>query len=273
MGFPSRCFEIQTLIAQVMKNQLLIAGTILFMLSGCVTETTYVGKDTKVESIDRQAAAKNRLGLGLGYLDKGDMSQAKFNLDRALAYDPSNPEVYIARAYYFQRVGDQASAEDTYRKVLGMYPSNADALNNYGVYLCNQKRYSDAESRFDQALKVPDYSRMDDTYENAALCAQQAGHVDQAAKYYDLALGYNPNRGKLLLAAAELALKQQNPGKAASYLQRFSRGGTDTAQSLWLQLQVAQSLGELAAVHRYGQSLAQQFPHSDQARRYLNNDY
>ena len=256
-----------------MKKSTLFVWALLLGLSGCVTETTFVGKDTVRNEMDRKTAAKTRLNLGLGYLNKGDMTQAKFNLERAASFDPNNPEIHLAKAYYFQKVRDVESAEASYRSLIALDSDNPDAYNNFGVFLCGEKRYAEADEAFMKAVAQPDYIRMDDTYENAAFCALQSGDKTKAAKYYDLAIGYRPNRGNLLLDAAELAIQMDNPDKAASYLQRYSKGGKDSARSLWLKIELAQNRGELAQLHKYGNDLVQQFPQSDQAKRYLNNDY
>jgi len=256
-----------------MKKSILFVAALLLGLPGCVTETTFVGKDTVRSDVDRQTVAKTRLNLGMGYLDKGDMTQAKFNLEKAYQFDPHNPDIHLAKAYYYQKVGDDKSAEASYLSLIALNDENPDAHNNYGVFLCGQKRYAEADAHFQLALAQPEYIRMDDTYENGAVCAIQAGNKAKAAEYYDLALGYSPSRGKLLLEAATLALSMNNPGKAAGYLQRYSKGGRNTPQSLWLHLELAQTQGELAQLHKFGNELVQQFPKSDQAKRYLNNDY
>ncbi|MGL4207544.1 MAG: type IV pilus biogenesis/stability protein PilW [Aeromonadaceae bacterium] len=258
-----------------MNKSILIAWALLMALPGCVTETTLVGKnsDRTEGNIDTQTAAKTRLNLAMGYLSKGEMAQAKFNLDKASEFDPSNPDILLTRAYYFQKVGDNVSAERSYKEALAQYPNNADAMNNFGVFLCSNKRYAEADSQFMRAVEQPDYIRMDDTYENAASCAAQSGDKAKAARYFDIALGYSPLNAKLLLEAAELALSTNNTAKAAEYMQRFSQGGHDSAQSLWLKLELAQAQGELAQLHKYGNDLVQQFPQSAQAKRYLNNDY
>ncbi|MFC3915044.1 type IV pilus biogenesis/stability protein PilW [Pseudaeromonas sharmana] len=256
-----------------MKKQLLIVGTMLAALSGCVTETTYVGKEVVQNSVDNKTAAKTRLSLAVGYMRKGDMAQAKLNIEKALSFDPDNPNVYLTQAYYYQTVGDLTSAESSYRQLLARDGTNADAMNNYGAFLCANKRYKEADEQFNLALKQPKYVRMDDTYENAALCSLKSGDKKKAAQYFDQAIGYNPGRGKLLLSASELALMDNNPAKAETYLKRYSVGGKESAQSLWLRLQLAQAQGEIAMLHKYGRQLVQQYPKSDQARRYLNNDY
>lgn len=256
-----------------MKIHILIAGSMLLALTGCVTETTYVGKDAVRDGVDNKAAAKTRLNLAMGYMQKGEMSQAKINIEKALAFDPDNPDAYLTQAYYFQTVGDIKSAEKSYQQLLSRDGKNPNALNNYGAFLCSNKRFAEADKQFNLALQQPEYVRMDDTYENAALCALKSGNKQKAAQYFDLAIGYNPNRGMLLLSASELALMNSDTAKAAAYLKRYSLGGKETAQSLWLNLQLAQAQGEIALLHKYGQALVQQYPKSDQARRYLNNDY
>lgn len=254
-------------------KRLFLVSALMAALGGCVTETSYIGKDGVREGVDRQTAAKTRLSLGLRYLNKGDMTQAKVNLERAAEFDPDNPDIPLARAYYFQKVGDMKSAEASYQTLLSKNPNSADGHNNYGAFLCAQKRYADADSHFQKALAQPNYVRMDDTYENMALCAVQSGHLQKAAQYYDLALGYSPMRGNLLLSAAELALKQNDSAKATGYMQRYNQSSKPNAQSLWLNVELAQQRGELAQLHKYGRELVQQFPKSDQAKRYLNNDY
>ena len=81
-----------------MKKSILFVAALLLGLPGCVTETTFVGKDTVRSDVDRQTAAKTRLNLGMGYLDKGDMTQAKFNLEKAYQFDPHNPDIHLAKA-------------------------------------------------------------------------------------------------------------------------------------------------------------------------------
>ncbi len=258
-----------------MKNKFFIAWALVALLSGCVTETTYIGKNSErtEQAVDRAAASRTRVDLGLGYLRKGDPVQAKYNFDKALQFDPRNPQAYLAQAYYFQQVGDLKSAEQSYRRLLELDSSNADAHNNYGVFLCGQRRYAEAEQAFLKALAQPAYVRLDDTYENAAYCAGLAGDKAKAKRYYELAIGYNPRKPKALLALAALALDDAKPAEARRVLSQYRTLAGDNADSLWLQLRLAQQQGELAQVHLYGGKLVRQFPNSDKAKRYLANDY
>ncbi len=90
-------------------------------VSGCVTERTYSGTDTPVAErrFDKVGAARERMQLGLTYLNRGNSEQAKYNLNKAVEYAPDMSEVHVAMAYYYQTVGDLDRTEASYRRAIG----------------------------------------------------------------------------------------------------------------------------------------------------------
>lgn len=258
-----------------MRRTFLFSLAAIAMLSGCVTETTIIGKNSvkQENAIDVAAATKSRIELGMGYLNKGEMSSAKYNFEKAIDLSPDNADAYLAMAYYYQRVGDMNSAQNTYKKLLSSHSNNPDVLNNYGTFLCRQRDYQEADALFMKAVAQPKYLRMDDTYENAGICASAAKDYVKAKQYYRKALGYNPNKIRLYLDLAAIALKTNTPLEADGLLSEFRKKTDDTAQSLWLSILAAQAQGRLAEMHVFGQTLVQRFPSSVQAKRYQNNDY
>ncbi len=258
-----------------MKRHLPLIWTALIVLSGCVTETTIIGKNSERQenSIDSANASKTRIELGMGYLNKGQMAPAKFNFEKAIELSPNSADAYLAMAYYYQMVGDKNSAETTYKKLLSGHGNNPDVLNNYGAFLCRNGNYADADEMFMRAVAQPHYLKMDDSYENAGICALQAGQKTKAIEYYRKALSYNPNKSKLLLGLAQITLEDHKAAEAESWLNAYRKKAGDSAQSLWLSLRAAQALGKIAETHVYGQALVQQFPSSIQAKRYQNNEY
>ncbi|MFC5707334.1 PilW family type IVa pilus biogenesis/stability lipoprotein TapF [Aeromonas eucrenophila] len=261
--------------SQGMNTHTLIMVAALCALPGCVTETTYAGQNSTQREVgpDLEAAAQTRLDLGLQYLRQGNAEQAKFNLDRALKYDPSNSQVYIGFAYFYQHVGDFKASEANYKKALEIDPTNADAMNNYGAFLCNRGRFDEADKAFLQAVSQPNYVKIADTYENAALCALQNHRNEQASEYYRLALGYNPRNPGLLLDMAELSMKDGKLPDVQSYLVRYAEVAEENEDSLWLRLRLAQAMDKPALLHQFGTELVRQYPTSQQAKRYLANDY
>ena len=258
-----------------MKRNLPLLWAAIIALSGCVTETTIIGKNSvqQENSIDNAAAAKTRIQLGMGYLNKGQMAPAKYNFEKAIELAPDSADAYLAMAHYYQAVGDKVSAQKAYEKLMSGHGNNPDVLNNYGAFLCRNRNYSEADEMFMRAVAQPHYLKMDDSYENAGVCALQAGKKEKALEYYRLALGYNPHKVKLLLDLAEMALNANNPTEAESWLSTYRKKATDTPQSLWLSIRTAQAQGRIADSHIFGQTLVQQFPSSIQTKRYQNNDY
>ncbi|MBV7317121.1 type IV pilus biogenesis/stability protein PilW [Shewanella sp. NIFS-20-20] len=239
-------------------------------ITGCVTEQTYSGTDVQVKErkFDPVAAAKERIQLGLTYLQKGNSEQAKFNLDKAQVYAPNLEEVHIAMAYYYQTVGDDPRAVIAYEDAIKSSSASGDAFNNFGVYLCQQGQYRQAEKRFLQAIEQPEYTRAAASYENLGLCSQEAGELDKARDYFIAALKYEPRRRTSLLALVEIALQQDNYSQAKQSLKQFQRVAADTPQSLELGIRIELGLNDPEAAKRYGIQLLATFPSSNQAKEY-----
>jgi len=222
--------------------------------AGCVSQTTISGTDQAVVQprFDPGAAAKTRTSLALRYLQGGDTQQAKLNLDKAMQHAPRSPEVHRAFAYYYQQVNETALAEQAYRRSLSLAPENPDTLNNFGVFLCQQGQFQEAESLFLAALNQPDYVKVADTYENAGICAKVAGQTDRARHYLQATLNYNPRRHRALLEMAEIELGAGNVGDARGYLSRYQQIAQPTAKSLrlWEALELAAQHPQAAAEYR-----------------------
>lgn len=137
---------------------------LVFLLTSCVSQTD-------VGNIDQQQAAKARVELALGYLAENNQAQAKINLDKALERAPQYYLVHSAFAYFYQKQGDTQLAEQSYKTAIKFDNKQGDTYNNYGAFLCSEKRFAEAYSQFDLALKAAHYYRQADTYENKVLCA------------------------------------------------------------------------------------------------------
>lgn len=137
-----------------------------FLFSACVVHSD-------VPDFDKQAAAKARVELALGYLQQQDGSQAKLNLDKALSYAPKYYLVHAALAYFYQEQGDVEHAKQSYLTAIKLDDKQGDVFNNFGAFLCSQGEYQAAYEQFKQALKSPNYYQ-GDTYENLVLCALSA---------------------------------------------------------------------------------------------------
>jgi type IV pilus assembly protein PilF len=242
-----------------MLKKSLAAIVFCAVLSACVTEPrdpAFAGAD----GVNRDAAAKNRVSLGLTYLSNGNFSQAKANLDKALNFAPKSADAHFAMAYYYQQVDELALTEEYYLKALKLDPENPNIINSYGAFLCEQGRYEKAKSFFLRAVTSKSYISVAETYENLAICAVDQGKTDEAIDFFELALNHQPTRGKSLFFLAQLQKEQGNYGEAKKSLWKYDRVSRVSPESLWLSYEIAQGLEDTKAALGYGELMKSMFP-------------
>ncbi|QIR13895.1 type IV pilus biogenesis/stability protein PilW [Shewanella aestuarii] len=255
------------------KPYLIMIGLLGISLSGCVTERTYSGTDIPVaqRQVDKVSAARERMQLGLTYMRRGNSEQAKYNLDKAVEYAPQLSEVHVAMAYYYQAVGDLARTEASYYNAINSKDASGDAKNNFGVFLCQQKKFAQAEKMFLEAIETDKYTRTASSYENLGVCSRTSGDIKKARKYFEMALKYDPRRSNTLMELVELAVEDSDYVAARSVLARYHQVTNETAESLALGIEIEQALGDVNAMKRFGISLIAKFPASPQAKEYRAN--
>ncbi|MDP4527919.1 type IV pilus biogenesis/stability protein PilW [Alkalimonas delamerensis] len=243
------------------------------VLSGCVSESTYVGSDRPVQQrqVDNTEAARTRMSLGLNYLQRGENAQAIFNLERARALAPQLPEVYNALAFYYQNVNEPEQAEAAYKQALARDPDNADTYNNYGAFLCQQGKYDEAEHLLLTAIRRPGYMRVSESYENLALCQLQQNNFSRAQRYLESAVLHSGNRISSLLNLAGLDYAMGNHQRARQHLTRIQRLGHVSADSILLSYLLADKELDQETQQNSRELLLQVYPDSEAARLLRQN--
>lgn len=247
--------------------------TLILATSGCVTENTYRGTDVQVSErkIDKLSASRERMQLGLTYLNRGNPEQAKYNLDKAVEYAPEHSDVHVAMAYYYQTVGDLVRTEASYNKAIDAQDATGDAKNNFGVFLCQQKKYPKAEEMFLAAINTLKYTRTASSYENLGLCSRASGDTKKARQYFEIALQYDPKRETALLELVELALQDADYALAREQLALYHRMINESPQSLAMGIRIEQAMSDFDAAKQFGIMLLAKFPASTQAQEYRAN--
>lgn len=143
--------------------------------------------------------------LGLAYLKQGNRQRAKQKLLTAVAEDPNSPYANEALGYFFEQTHEIKQAEWYYNKALQMAPNSGAILNNYGDFLCHQKKYAEANQYFLKAASDPNYLNTALAYENAGICALAAHHPNEAKKYFKIALEQDPSLKKAQVALINLS--------------------------------------------------------------------
>ena len=246
----------------MLKKPLVRLFTVAFIataLSACVSEPvdpSFAG----AAAVDKEEASKNRVSLGLTYLQTGEFSRAKANLDKALDFTPESANANFAMAYYYQQVDELRLADEYYNRALRFDSDNADIINSYGAFLCEQGKYENAKSYFLEAVNNKSYISTAETYENLGICAQSQGRPDEAASFYSSALNHQPTRSRSLFLLAQLQAEKGNYEEAKKTLWKYDRVAQVSPQSLWLSFEIAEGLGDMQSALGYGEIMKSMYP-------------
>ncbi|WP_125779469.1 type IV pilus biogenesis/stability protein PilW [Pseudoalteromonas rubra] len=241
--------------------------TLGVLLSGCVTETRYTnsGKPVVQSKVSREGAAKTRISLALQYLAKGNNTQAKYNLERALTLAPQLPEAHYSLAYYYEQVEENGRAEQAYQKALALDPKDPNTLNNYGTFLCRIGKYDEAAEQLFKAIEIPSYIRVAQSYENLALCALRQDNFELALDYLRSAEKHNGQRQSTLLLMAGLHYAKSELHRSEEILKVYGARGFVSARGLLLSHLLELRKGHLQQAEETAALLLQTYPDSPQA--------
>jgi len=258
-----------------MQNKLVVASVLcLTLLSACVSESTIVNNDRVGKPrTDMKEAARTRMSLGLNYLQRGDMSQAKYNLEKAKQLAPDLSEIDNALAYYFQQVGELEQAEEAYRASLRKDSSNADTYNNFGSFLCQINKYTEAEELLQAAIKRPGYIRVADSYENLAFCALAQKDYLRYQQFLRQSLQHNSNRTSSLYNMAVIEYAMGNLVEAKKWQARLHQMGQVSPEATLIRYLVAYQSGDVVEQQTAEKFLLSVYPGSSEAAMLLSSDF
>jgi len=224
-------------------------------LVGCVTVNEE--GNSPVVKADPVSMAESRIALGLGYLESGSMIRAHDNLQQALTHAPSYYRAQLSMAHYYETVGEDAKAEDMYKRSIRQNSKNGNVLNNYGTFLCKQGEYKQADKMFNRAIEQPYYYLIPASYENAGFCALKSNNKDKAKYYFTRAIDHDPHRPKSILQLAKLEIDSGNYTDARIRLMRFNQMYGVKKPSLRLMVELERAAGNDALEKKYQYQLDQ----------------
>jgi type IV pilus assembly protein PilF len=173
----------------------------------------------------------------------------------------------------YQRLGENEKAEKHFKQAVQRAPEYSEAQNNFGVFLCQQGRYDDAEERFLTAIKNPLYNSAAFALENAGMCAIRKPDLELVESYFRKALQRDPTLSKSLLQMAQISYQQQDYLQARAYIERYQSAAQWSPQALYLAIQTENRLNDQNAVASYILLLKSRFPDSDEALQAKKGQY
>ena len=238
-----------------MKGRGLLALLLGLALAGCG-----VGQESRQVS-------ETSTQLGIGYMQRGDLNQAKEELEKAIDRDRRNPDAHGAMAVLQERLGQYDEADAAFQRSLSLDDEQPAVRNNYGRFLCSRGRYEEADEQFRMAIDDPLYRRPFVALANAGHCALRAEEFERAEDYLRRALEEQPQFAPALRRLAELNYERGDYLNARGYYQRLIEVREQDPRTLWLGIRIERALGNKDAEASYALRLRSDFPDSEQAAR------
>ena len=244
-----------------MKKHIVAIGILTLLLRGCVTTSDQPRRQTNPTE-----ARDAYIQLGLGYLQKGETERAKGPLQEALKIDSRSEAAHVALALVFQQEGEVKSAEQHFRSALTAAPNNARILNNYGAFLMEQQRYSEALGYFSKASEDTFYGERSRVFENLGLAYRRLDRNEEAKASFERALRLNSSQPMALLELARIEFDSENYVPAWNYYLGFTQLSAQNASSLWLGVQLARRFNDHNRAASYALQLRRLYPATPEAR-------
>jgi type IV pilus assembly protein PilF len=247
------------------KRRALAIGVLTLAMAGCVSNSS----SNNITKPQPDRAAEINLEIGIDHLRKGNLSQAKEKIDRALDQNPRNAKGQMAAGLLYDQLGEPKKADSHFDRALSLEPRNPDIANNYATFLCRNQRFERGEKFALQAASNPLYNTPEVALLNAGNCARGDNDLKRAEQHYRRALSVQPRFAAGLFTMAELELEQKNYLSARAFLERYLAVSRTSPSTLWLGVRIERGLGNAAAARQYAERLKNEFPSAAETRQLL----
>jgi len=250
----------------------LVAASLATGLAGCVTtggpvQRPHRGDDHDIATASDQTMAdrlsNTRMELAAAYLGRGQATDALDQVKQALQAKPENPAAYGLRGLIYAALGDPEMADDSFRHAMQLAPHDGDLMHNYGWFLCQQRRYIDADAQFNLAIAEPSYRAAPRTLLVQGICQARAGKPQDAERTLSHAYELDPTNPTIAVNLTEVLYRNGQYERARFYIRRVNtKQELASAQTLWLAARIEHKLAQAEQVQALGAQLRDRFPQS-----------
>ena len=255
-------------------------AALAFMAAGCDSLPQKDAAGPVAESVsvtgdpaDGHNRAKVHAELAALYYGRGNMAIALEELRIAAAADPNYPLTYSLFGLVYMELREPKLAQSNFERGLRLSPTDPDINHNYGWFLCQSGRESEAIKYFMQAVSNPLYPTPWRSYSAAGVCSLRKNNLKDAEDFFQRALRMDPNDPGSLLQLGQIRYRQGGLEEARRLVSRYNRLVEPTAESLWLALRVERKLGERVAESSFANQLRRRFAASREYQQLQRGEY
>lgn len=244
------------------------------VLAGCASAPANNGnapRDTRQASdnANPERLARARLELAGLYLGQGQYATALEETRVALNAKPDMPEAYSLRGLIYASMGDLRLAEEAFQRALQLFPADGNTMHNYAWFLCQQRRFTEADALFIKTMAQPQYREVPRTLYAQGTCQARADRWADAERTLSRAFEFNPSNPTVAFTLSEVLLHRGELERARFYVRRVNSVPDQvTAQSLWLAARVERRLGNFDVLQELGRQLRERFPQAPETLQF-----
>ena len=252
----------------------LAAAGLLTGLAGCVSDgpvqRTHRGDDKDITTASDQTIgdrlSNTRMELAAAYLGRNQPTDALDQVKQALQAKPDNPAAYGLRGLIYAALGDNEKADESFHRAMQLAPHDADLVHNYGWYLCQTRRFADADAQFQRAIAEPGYRSVPRTMLVEGICLVRAGKPQDAERTLSRAYELDPANPTIAVNLSETLYRNGQYERARFYIRRVNtKQELASAQTLWLAARIEHKLAQDEQANAMGAQLRNRFPQSPEA--------
>lgn len=243
-----------------------LIASVLACLAACATSPA--GSDGYGEN-KLTARARAHVELGAAYYQQNKLEIALGEFQHASQIDPSYGQAYNGLGLVYSALGEDAKADESFKKAIQADPKSSESHNNYGSFLCARKRYDESIPQFLEAVKNPLYTTANLAYANAGICAARKGDMKNAEVYLNKSLQIEPLTHSAATQLADIQFKRGDVILAKKTLQNALLAQPN-AEALWLGVKISRALGDKDSAASYALQLRQQYPNAEETRLLLS---
>lgn len=236
----------------------------LVLASGCAQNApapSSVEIRTASDLTDADRRAAPRLELAALYFARGQYETALDEIKLALVARPDLAAAFNLRGLIYAAMGEERLADESFQRALQINPRDADAMHNRGWFLCQLRRFDDADRLFEQALAQPSYRDTARTLLAQGVCHARAGRLESSEQKLTRAYELDAANPTVALNLAEVLYRRREYERARFYVRRVNQSDElSSAASLWLAARIEHRLDNRAGIETLGRQLRNRFP-------------
>jgi len=240
----------------------LLAATVV----GCASNSN------QVTNPQPDRASDINLELGIDYLRKGNLTQAKEKIDRAVEQNPRNAKAHAAAGLLYDRLGEAKKADSHFDRAVSLEPKDPDIGNNYAAFLCKSGKHEKGEKVALQTAANPLYKTPEIALVNAGNCARAAGDLTRAEENYRRALSVRPRFANALHELTEVKLSQKDYLSARAFYQRFMESTRTSASTLWMCVRIERGLNNTPVANNCASRLKNEYPSAPETKALIESE-